>query len=233
MSQCNEEQVWKIFESIANCYDQMNSIISFNQHQAWRKQSLKYIRLEQGYNVLDLCCGTGDWTMLLANSIGKNGKVFALDFSPAMLEQCQKKINRAKLNNVKLCLGNALQIPFSNDYFDVVTIGFGLRNTRNYKKVLQEMYRILKPSGQAVCLDMSLPTIPVFKQLFLLYFRLVMPFLGKFLANNYYAYSWLQKSTIHFPNKKQLTNLFMSVGFKQIQVYSFCGGVAALHLGTK
>ncbi|NLZ38762.1 MAG: demethylmenaquinone methyltransferase [Firmicutes bacterium] len=233
MSQPVESQVWKIFESIADYYDQMNAVISFKQHQTWRKKSLTYINFKQDDYILDLCCGTGDWTVLLAKRIEEKGKVFALDFSPSMLAHCREKIKRSQLHNVKLYLGNALQIPFNNDFFDIVTIGFGLRNTTNYRQVLQEMYRVLKPAGQAVCLDMSLPTIPVFKQLYLLYFCYVMPLLGKILTNNYQAYSWLQKSTLHFPDKERLADLFTSVGFKWVQVYSFCGGIIALHIGIK
>lgn len=233
MGQSKEERVHGVFEKIYENYDQMNSVISFQRHKAWRKETMKRMNVKKGQSALDVCCGTADWSIALADAVGPEGSVTGLDFSQNMLKVGQQKVQQLGLQNVNLIHGNAMQLPFDDHSFDFVTIGFGLRNVPDYMQVLKEMNRVLKPGGKAVCLETSKPTLPVFKQFFYFYFRYVMPLFGKVFAKSYKEYSWLQESARDFPGMTELATMFKEAGFIDVQVKAFTGGVAAMHLGSK
>ncbi|MCM3440804.1 demethylmenaquinone methyltransferase [Metabacillus halosaccharovorans] len=233
MGQSKEERVHGVFEKIYENYDQMNSVISFQRHKTWRKETMKRMNVKKGQSALDVCCGTADWSIALANAVGPEGSVTGLDFSQNMLKVGQQKVQQLGLQNVNLIHGNAMQLPFKDHSFDFVTIGFGLRNVPDYMQVLKEMNRVLKPGGKAVCLETSKPSLPVFKQFFFIYFRYVMPLFGKVFAKSYNEYSWLQESARDFPGMSELATMFKEAGFINIQVKAFTGGVAAMHLGSK
>jgi demethylmenaquinone methyltransferase / 2-methoxy-6-polyprenyl-1,4-benzoquinol methylase len=233
MEQSKEQRVHHVFEKIYKNYDQMNSVISFQQHKAWRKDTMKRMDVQKGSFALDLCCGTADWTIALADAVGATGKVVGLDFSKNMLKIGQEKVDKLQLNQVKLVHGNAMELPFEDNSFDYVTIGFGLRNVPDYMTVLKEMQRVVKPGGKVVCLETSQPTIIGFRQLYFFYFRFIMPVFGKLFAKSYQEYSWLQESARDFPGMKELANMFREAGLKDIEVKPYTLGVAAMHLGYK
>lgn len=233
MDQSKEERVYDVFEKISDNYDKMNSVISFQQHKKWRKDTMRKMNVQEGSKALDLCCGTGDWTIALANEVGSNGEVIGLDFSRNMLKVGKEKIKRLNLKQVKLIHGNAMELPFPDNTFDYVTIGFGLRNVPDYMQVLKEMNRVLKPGGLAACLETSHPTMFGYKQLFNFYFRYVMPYFGKLFAKSYKEYAWLQESARTFPNMKELAGMFNRAGFDKVTYKSYSGGAAAVHLGFK
>lgn len=231
--QSKEERVLGVFDKIYQQYDKMNSIISFRQHKKWREDTMKKMNVQPGSSALDLCCGTGDWTIALAKSVGDSGNVIGLDFSYNMLTVAKEKIDALQLQNVRLIHGNAMELPFEDNSFDYVTIGFGLRNVPDYFTVLREMYRVLKPGGMAVCLETSQPVIPVYRELYYFYFRYVMPLLGKIFAKSFEEYSWLQESARNFPGMEELAQVFWKVGFQDVIYKSYTGGVAATHIGIK
>ena len=233
MQQSKEERVHHVFEKISENYDKMNSVISFQQHIKWRNDTMKRMNVQPGSKTLDVCCGTADWTIALADAVGPSGEVVGLDFSQNMLKIGEEKVKELKLNQVKLIHGNAMELPFQNESFDYVTIGFGLRNVPDYLQVLKEMNRVLKPGGKAVCLETSQPTILGYKQLYYFYFRFIMPVFGKLFAKSYKEYSWLQESARDFPGMKELAGLFEKAGFKEIKYKPYSGGVAAVHIGRK
>ncbi|MFD2925810.1 demethylmenaquinone methyltransferase [Halobacillus naozhouensis] len=231
--QTKEERVHHVFERIYKRYDRMNSIISFQQHRLWRKDVMKRMNVSKGDHTLDVCCGTGDWTMALADEVGPSGKVIGLDFSVNMLSVGIKKKLQCKMKHVEFEHGNAMELPFDDDQFDYVTIGFGLRNVPDYLQVLKEMHRVVKPGGKVVCLETSQPENPVFKRLYYFYFRNIMPLFGKLFAKSYQEYSWLHESAKDFPGKDALAAMFKQAGMTNVKVKSFTGGVAAMHLGEK
>ncbi|WP_368504510.1 demethylmenaquinone methyltransferase [Alkalihalophilus sp. As8PL] len=233
MSQTKEERVHQVFESIYKRYDMMNSVISFQRHKAWRKDTMKKMNVRAGDHALDVCCGTADWTIALGEAVGPTGKVEGLDFSKNMLLIGEEKVKENKLQHVSLRHGNAMELPYEDESFDVVTIGFGLRNVPDYMQVLKEMHRVVKKGGKVVCLETSQPTIPIFKNLYFFYFRRVMPVFGKLFAKSYDEYSWLQESTMSFPNREKLADMFREAGFERVDVKAYSGGVAAMHLGVK
>ncbi|HLS23470.1 MAG TPA: demethylmenaquinone methyltransferase [Pseudogracilibacillus sp.] len=227
------EKVHNVFQNISDKYDQMNSIISFNRHLAWRKDVMRQMNVQKGAEALDVCTGTGDWAFSLAKEVGQEGRVIGLDFSENMLEVAKEKQAEQKAANVTFIHGDAMDLPFEDETFDYVTIGFGLRNVPDYEQVLREMYRVLKPGGIAVCLETSQPTLIGYRQLYYFYFRFIMPLFGKIFAKSYDEYAWLHESAREFPDKEQLKQLFLHVGFTSVQIKGYSGGVAAMHLATK
>jgi demethylmenaquinone methyltransferase / 2-methoxy-6-polyprenyl-1,4-benzoquinol methylase len=233
MQQSKEQRVHGVFEKIYENYDQMNSVISFQQHIKWRNDTMKKMNVQKGAKALDVCCGTADWTIALAEAAGKDGEVVGLDFSKNMLKIGEGKLQARNLDQASLIHGNAMELPFEDNSFDYVTIGFGLRNVPDYNQVLREMHRVLKPGGMAVCLETSQPTMPGFKQAYRLYFRFVMPMFGKLFAKSYDEYSWLQESAKDFPGMKELAKMFSNAGFVNVEYKPYSGGVAAVHIGRK
>lgn len=233
MNSSKEQRVHEVFENISGKYDYMNSVISFNRHVSWRKHTMKLMNVRKDCKALDVCCGTADWAILLSEAVGANGTVYGLDFSENMLEVGQKKVDQLNYNNIKLVHGNAMELPFKDNEFDYVTIGFGLRNVPDYFQVLSEMQRVVKPGGMVVCLETSQPTTPGFRQAYYFYFNYIMPLLGKWLAKSYQEYSWLQESAQDFPGSEELSDLFRKAGLDNIKVKKYSGGVAATHIGYK
>lgn len=233
MQQSKEQRVHKVFEKISDNYDKMNSVISFQQHLKWRKDTMKRMNVQKGSKALDVCCGTADWTIALAEAVGPSGEVTGLDFSQNMLNVGIEKVKNLGLKHITLTHGNAMELPFPDNSFDYVTIGFGLRNVPDYLQVLKEMRRVLKPGGVAVCLETSQPTFIGYKQLFFFYFRYIMPIFGKLFAKSYKEYSWLQESARDFPDMKELARLFETAGFNNVFYKPYSGGAAAVHMGYK
>jgi demethylmenaquinone methyltransferase/2-methoxy-6-polyprenyl-1,4-benzoquinol methylase len=226
-----EQKVHEVFEKISGDYDKMNSIISFNQHKKWRDDIMKRMAVQSGSRALDVCCGTADWTIALAEATGPAGEVTGLDFSESMLEAGKAKVEAYP--TITLVQGNAMELPFPDDSFDYVTIGFGLRNVPHYETVLKEMHRVLKPGGMIACLETSQSEVVGYRQLFRIYFKFIMPVLGKLFAKSFKEYSWLQESADDFPGMKQLAQMFTDAGFSNISYKSYNGGAAAGHVGYK
>lgn len=228
-----EERVHHVFENIYSKYDSMNSIISFQRHKSWRKDTMKRMNVQAGETALDVCCGTGDWSVSLSEAVGQTGKVIGLDFSKNMLSIAKQKKQDLQLNQLELVHGNAMELPYEENSFDYVTIGFGLRNVPDYMTVLEEMYRVVKPGGKVVCIETSQPTLIGYRQAYYFYFKFIMPILGKLIAKSYKEYSWLQESAKDFPGKKELKEMFLNAGFDKVEMKSYTGGVAAMHMGFK
>lgn len=231
--QSKEERVHHVFEKIYKNYDSMNSVISFQKHKAWRKDVMEEMNVQKGSNALDVCSGTGDWSLALAEAVGETGSVIGLDFSDNMLKVAEEKRSRMTLSNLKFISGNAMELPFEDNSFDYVTIGFGLRNVPDYMKVLEELHRVVKPGGKVVCLETSQPTMIGFRQAYYFYFRFIMPLIGKLFAKSYDEYAWLHESAKDFPDKNELWRMFHKAGFYHVKVKSYTGGVAAMHMATK
>lgn len=231
MAISKEEKVHNVFEKISTDYDKMNSVISFKQHIKWRNDVMVRMNVQPGAKALDVCCGTGDWTVALAEEAGPTGEVIGLDFSANMLDSARPKVK--PYPHLTLIEGNAMALPFPDNTFDYVTIGFGLRNVPDYLTVLKEMRRVLKPGGMAVCLDTSQSKIPVYRQAFRFYFKYIMPLFGKLFAKSYKEYSWLQESANDFPGMKELAQLFVEAGFEEVSYKSYSGGAAAGHIAYK
>jgi len=159
--------VQSVFSSIASKYDKLNTILTLNIDQLWRKKAVKLCNIKDNDKILDLCCGTGKMVELECRSVGGNTEVVGLDFNREMLDVGYKNLNKS-LNNYKFSLmqGDAMELPFGDSTFNCITIAFGLRNVPNKRKSISEMYRVLKPGGKVVCLELSKPKMPIFRNVY-------------------------------------------------------------------
>ncbi|WP_103105250.1 demethylmenaquinone methyltransferase [Brevibacillus reuszeri] len=228
------EYVHSVFESIAEEYDKMNNVISFGSHVAWRNYTMKQMNIQPGHTALDVACGTGDWTIALAQAVGEEGRVVGLDFSQNMLDVGAYKVANAGVGNrIKLVNADAMNLPYEDNSFDFATIGFALRNVPDVQRVLDEMARVVKPGGKVVSLEVSKPPFIPYRKLFYLYFYKILPLVAKWTVNKYEEYAWLPQSLTNFPDSRELAHMFQKAGLDPVQVKLFMGGVSALHIGTK
>lgn len=229
MDNTKEVKVYDIFERIAAGYDRANMRISLGLHKQWKKALTR--RLIQNTplrtQILDVCCGTGDIALQVAKQ-RPDLHVVGLDFSPAMLAEAKRKAS----GNVQFVQGNAMSLPAADNTCAAVCISFGLRNTANYVRTLQEMRRVVKPDGYIYCLDSFVPDNPFIRPFYRIYFRFLMPLFGGGFSGAQ-EYRWLYESTEHFLRKRELTQLFRCVGIKEIETESKMFGACALVWGKK
>lgn len=224
----------QLFSSIALKYDLLNSLLSFGMHSHWKRFAAEQTGLGPGDTALDICSGTGDLAVLLARMVEPRGKVMAIDFCEEMLELAKRKARRAGVENlIDYIIGNAENLEIPSDSFCAATIGFGLRNVNSIAKTLQEMYRILKRGGRAVCLEFSYPYKPWLRALYDFYSFRFIPQVGKLISKNKSAYLYLPTSIRSFPNQESLKGLMAEAGFQETRYYDLSGGIVAVHVGVK
>lgn len=233
MSQTNSH-IDEIFTSIAHQYDRLNTLLTLNIDQLWRKKTIQLCHLKAHDKVLDLCCGTGKMMELECLQVGKDTKVVGLDFNKEMLQVGKERldhiIGRYKFDLVQ---GDAMALPFEENTFDCVTIAFGLRNIPDKEKAISEMYRVVRPGGKVVCLELSKPELPVFKTVYNLYFNYALPVIGFLGTRDKKAYYYLRDSVNGFMTKDQLKNKFKKAGFQRSGFLSLSLGIASVHFGRK
>lgn len=226
--------VREMFARVAPRYDLLNHLLSLNFDRRWRAAVARQFRpvlARPEARVLDLCCGTGD----LALALGRAGQatVVGMDFCHPMLLRAAEKFGRARPRAPLIAEADALRLPFSDGSFDLVTVAFGFRNLADYEGGLREMFRLLRPAGQAGILDFAEPRGALFGPLYRFYFRRVLPRLGGAISGDRGAYTYLPASVEKFPSPEELAEWMREVGFRDVAFRSFTGGVACLHTGTK
>jgi demethylmenaquinone methyltransferase / 2-methoxy-6-polyprenyl-1,4-benzoquinol methylase len=229
-----ETFVQEMFNAIAGRYDVMNSLMSFGLDKGWRKFAVRCAGLKPGGHGLDVCCGTGMLAIELARTTGPDGRITGLDFSGEMLAVAQKNIQGFECRDtIELVQGNAMKLPFADNTFDCVTVGWGLRNVPDIAIALQEMVRVVKSGGKVVSLDMGHPTAPVFKQLYWFWFEKIIPAMGKLWGGNKRAYAYLHDSARVFPHQQKLARMFAQAGLVDTTYHNLAGGVVAVVEGRK
>jgi demethylmenaquinone methyltransferase/2-methoxy-6-polyprenyl-1,4-benzoquinol methylase len=228
-----EDFVQDLFSSIARRYDLLNAIFTLNQDTYWRNFAAAKAKVEEGYSVLDVCCGTGKLSIPLAKLVGPHGHITGLDFSENMLQKARKNIHKTPYQNITLIQGNALHLPFIDNTFDCTTIGFGLRNVSDIKGTLTEMYRVVKPGGTVLSVELAKPSAPILKQLYYLYFEHILPLLGNLGFGKNQPYYNLPASLKTLPHQSVIQKLFTNTGLQHIKYYQLTGGIAAVHVGVK
>lgn len=226
------ENIRSMFAAVAPRYDLLNHLLSFSIDRYWRRRTVRKLArlLREDYPVLDLCTGTGDLALALAPRV----PVVGCDFCHPMLVLGEEKARQRKLNGrVSFVEGDALRLPFRSGHFQAVTIAFGLRNLEDYALGLKEMGRVLRDRGVLAVLEFSLPRAPIYRQLYLFYFRHVLPRLGQWISGEQGPYSYLPASVQEFPEPGELDEMMRCCGFTRVRHYTFSGGVAVLHLGEK
>ncbi len=229
-----EKFVKQTFNDIAKSYDLLNTLMSLGRDKAWRRFAVKRCQLHPGDKVLDVCCGTGYFSMELARAVGPAGKVTGLDFSENMLAVARTNTAGFALQEViTFTQGNAMQLPFADNSFDGATVGLGLRNLPDLTQGVQEIVRVVKPGAKVVSLDMGKPKLPGFKQGYWLYFEKLVPFMGKIWSGRRGAYQYLYDSAKEFPEQQQLAQTFATCGLVETRYFNLLGGVVAVVEGKK
>ena len=213
-------EVRSMFDRIARVYDPMNRILTAGLDGRWRRRTAEAV-VRAGDRVLDACCGTGD--LALADQRA-GGAVIGLDFSEPMLERA-----RRKSTSIEWIQGDALALPFPDSSFDVVTVGFGVRNVSDLEGGLAELRRVLRPGGRVGVLDITTPR-GVLRPFYSVWFDRVVPLLGNVLPGGT-AYTYLPASVRRFPSAEELAGLIRAAGFDQVGYRLFAGGIVALHIG--
>ncbi|MFZ5644396.1 MAG: demethylmenaquinone methyltransferase [Bacillota bacterium] len=228
-----EEYVHDIFSSIAHRYDFLNTALSFNRDKYWRRFAVSRCDLKPGGRGLDVCCGTGMLTIEMAKAVGGTGEMVGLDFCENMLARAVENIKKTPYEGIiKLVQGNAIDLPFPDDYFDCSVIGFALRNVPDIEKTISEMSRVVRPGGKVVSLELSKPSAPVFKQTYYLYFDRIVPLLGKLGIGREGPYSYLPNSLKSFPHQSEIRDMFERLGLKDARYTELTGGIVTVHEGT-
>jgi demethylmenaquinone methyltransferase / 2-methoxy-6-polyprenyl-1,4-benzoquinol methylase len=228
------ERVHSVFASVAGKYDVMNDLMSFGVHRLWKHFTLSLTGLRPGQHALDVAGGTGDLAAGMLRQVGKTGRVVLSDVNPAMLEIGRDRLlDRGFAGNVECLIADAENLPFEDNSFDCVTIGFGLRNVTDKAAALKSMHRVLKTGGQLLVLEFSTPTAPGLKPIYDAYSFKVLPLLGRLVARDEASYRYLAESIRMHPNQEVLLDMLRTAGFAQARYHNLTGGIVALHRGYK
>jgi demethylmenaquinone methyltransferase/2-methoxy-6-polyprenyl-1,4-benzoquinol methylase len=229
-----QRRVRGVFDSVASRYDIMNDVMSFGVHRLWKRFTVEVSALRPGQQVLDLAGGTGDLTALMARRVGQKGRVVISDINGSMLGVGRERlVDEGIVGNVEYVQANAEVLPFPDNYFDCVTIGFGLRNVTDKDKALRAMYRVLKPGGKLLILEFSKPTMPLLSKVYDLYSFKLLPMMGKVITDDADSYRYLAESIRMHPDQETLLGMMQDAGFERCDYYNLTGGVVALHKGYK
>lgn len=221
-----------MFDRISGVYDRMNRVMTAGMDQRWRQRAADLTGLQAGDRALDLCCGTGDLSLVLADRVGPGGEVVGADFSHPMLELAGDKAREASVEQLRFEWADALDLPYPADTFDALTIAFGARNLADLDLGLSEMYRVLAPGGRLVILEITRPARQPLKSFYGVWFDRVVPVLGR-VAGDEAAYGYLPDSVRSFPDPQALAERMASAGFVDIGWSLLAGGIIALHYGDK
>lgn len=222
------EAVREMFADIAPSYDVLNSLMSFRLHKRWRSLGVKALNLKPGDDVLDVCCGTGDFLLPLRKAVGSEGTVTGLDFCQPMLDIAKTKVH----GEAELHLGDACSLPFTDSKYDAVTVGWGLRNVPDIQAALKQAFRVLKPGGRFISLDMAKPKSGFVGGIAAFSFKKIVPALGSMFGKTK-AYKYLPESTERFLSREQMDEALRTAGFTEVWHRDFFFGNICLHYGRK
>ncbi|CAH0334634.1 Demethylmenaquinone methyltransferase [Flavobacterium sp. CECT 9288] len=227
-----KEQVAQMFDTISGNYDSLNRVISFGIDIKWRKKVLQIVAKSKPNTILDIATGTGDLAILMAQT--KAEKIIGLDISAGMLEVGERKIADKNLTKtIDMVLGDSENMPFEDNYFDAITVAFGVRNFENLEKGLGEILRVLKPNGVFVILETSVPVKTPYKQGYNFYSKNILPLIGKLFSKDNVAYGYLSESAAAFPYGEALNNILRKTGFIDVVALPQTFGVATIYSASK
>ena len=227
-----KEEVAEMFNNISGRYDFLNHFLSVGIDKRWRKKAIQELKELKPDRILDIATGTGDFA--LASLKLKPKEVVGVDISQGMLDVGKEKMKRKGVDHVvRMELGDSENLPFEDDYFDGITVGFGVRNFENLEQGLSEMLRVLRPGGKAVILEFSKPKQFPIKQLFGFYSKRMIPFFGRLISKDKRAYTYLPESVEAFPEGVAFENILKKVGYCSIRSRKVSGGIATIYIGIK
>ena len=223
-----------LFGTLAPRYDLINDLQSLGMHRRWKKLLARMAEVKPGQKALDLCCGTGDIAFALH---GAGAEVIGLDFSPAMLavarERSRKLPARPEVPPLEFRTGDVMQIPYGPASFDIVSIGYGLRNLESWERGLEEMARVARPGGRLLVLDFGKPNGWLWQRLFFFYLRTAVPLLGKILYHDAAALAYIHESLQAYPAQHGVAEKMRALGCREVRVRNLLGGAMSIHSGVR
>jgi demethylmenaquinone methyltransferase/2-methoxy-6-polyprenyl-1,4-benzoquinol methylase len=228
------EKVAGVFNSVARRYDLLNDLMTWGLHRRWKRSAVRLSGVRPGDTALDLAGGTGDIALLLARAVGPNGSVVLADINPSMLAGAERRLAGNPLaSRISLKEADAEALPFADETFDVVTIGFGLRNVTRKDRAIREMLRVLKPGGRMVVLEFSSPVAALVRPFYHVYSFTVLPALGKICTNDAASYRYLAESIRVHPDRDTLRAMIVEAGFPRCDYTTMLFGIVAAHVAQK
>lgn len=226
--------VGEVFDSVADNYDIMNDMMSLGVHRLWKQFAAANSGLRAGDRVLDVAAGSGDLSYKFAQRVGINGYVIASDINSSMLARGRERlIDKGVVGNIDYVLADAEALPFADNHFDCICIGFGLRNVTRQQAALGSMYRCLRPGGKVLILEFSKPTSALLGKVYDLYCFQVLPKLGQIIAKDADSYQYLAESIRKHPPQQKLKEMMQTAGFEGVDYHNLSGGIVAVHSGYK
>ena len=223
-----------VFDSVADQYDIMNDLMSFGIHRIWKKIAVQLANVREGDKVLDLAGGTGDLTTLFEKRVGPKGQVVLADINAAMLRTGRNRlIDKGLVGNIQYAQVNAECLPFEDNTFDCVCIGFGLRNVTDKDAALKSMYRVLKPGGRVIILEFSHPVDKITEKIYDFYSFKLLPKIGAIVAKDEESYRYLAESIRMHPKQEELKQMMENAGFERCEYFNMNQGIVAVHRGYK
>ncbi|CAN5425595.1 bifunctional demethylmenaquinone methyltransferase/2-methoxy-6-polyprenyl-1,4-benzoquinol methylase UbiE [soil metagenome] len=227
-----KEQVATMFNNIAGKYDFMNQLLSLGIHKGWRRKAVNFLKENKPKTILDIATGTGDFAIEAMNL--NPDKIVGVDISEGMLKVGVEKINKLGLQNkIELKLGDSESLPFADNSFDAITVGFGVRNFETLEKGINDIYRVLNTNGMISILEFSKPKKFPIKQLYHFYFRYITPALGKLFSKDSSAYTYLPESVNAFPDGEDFLEVLKKAGFKETKAIPVTFGIASIYTARK
>lgn len=227
-------KVADVFHSVANKYDVMNDLMSFGIHRLWKRITIESSGIRPGHRVLDIAGGTGDLTMQFSKRVGEQGKVVLADINASMLNVGRDRLfDKGYGSNIEFVQANAECLPFPDNYFNCVSIAFGLRNVTDKDKALRSMTRALKPGGRLLVLEFSKPSNALLGDFYDKYSFTALPMMGKLITNDSESYKYLAESIRMHPDQETLKGMMEQAGLANCRYQNMTGGIVALHSGIK
>ena len=228
-----KDGIRKLFDNIAPDYDRLNHILSLNIDKGWRRKAVRQIADEdRPMRVLDVACGTADFTIEIAQKVAPGSIVTGVDISEGMMAVGKEKIRRAGVS-AELCVADCEALPYEDNTFDRISVGFGVRNFEHLDIGLKEMSRVLKQDGKLVILELSVPSNPVIRWFYKLYFLKILPAVGGLISGDRGAYEYLPASVIRFPAPEQFIQMMKSAGFDIVEHTPLTFGICRMFVGKK
>lgn len=229
----DKSQVENMFDGIAPKYDFLNHFLTLNIDSCWRKAAVKMLTVAPHSKFLDVASGTGDLALAIYKKKNPD-QIVGIDISDGMLEFGRRKIKKKGLENIiTFKQENCENLSFKDQEFEAATIGFGIRNFQHPDKGLDEIFRVLKPQGELVVLEFSRPSNKLFRVIYDLYFKSVLPLIGKLFSKHNFAYNYLPQSVLDFPYGENFANMMRTAGFEDIQYKPLTFGIAMVYKGVK
>jgi demethylmenaquinone methyltransferase/2-methoxy-6-polyprenyl-1,4-benzoquinol methylase len=228
------KKVNDLFASIARRYDLLNDLQSFGLHRLWKRRVVELAKVQPGNRALDLCCGTGDIALALAR---QGAETIGLDFSEKMLEVAETRRQKAKskkqIVNPEFIQGDAQQIPFPENSFDIVTVGYGLRNLARWERGLEEMLRVARPGARLIVLEFGKPANLLWRKIYFAHLKCSVPLIGLLFCGNPQAYAYILESLKHYPAQLAVAEKMRGLKLANVRVINFLGGAMAINYGEK